>query len=138
LSGTINGSVTGHGSSDATTGQMFLDIGAGAGAGYELINRITNPSSVHRQIGYNCLMRLAAGTFSFMYNASKDDVVQASVGLCTRESYSCGINEGGVIGYFTPSAEKIEMEWFGAGMSQAEFLTFQGIWDAFFTGLATL
>jgi hypothetical protein len=132
----VGESNTAHGGGSGVAYITFYQLNATTGIGY--LNNGAGHSSP-RAAGYNCLSRIDGTTVSFLLNSDASvDQAKASVNLPSVELYSCGCNETGTASYLPLSTEKLEMEWIGKSLSRTNFLIFQSIWDAFFTGLAAL
>lgn len=89
-----------------------------------------------KDIGYNCLARNAANHFKQYKNAATADITATSTGLPIDTVAVMAIyNEGAATYSYYANTEVFEFAALGAYISQAEFLTIQGIINAYIAAL---
>jgi hypothetical protein len=126
-SGTIGSSEGYHGGCDSA-GVNGTELGYTAGC-------INGNSTIHTHgiaVGYNCVTRFQANQLTFHQNTNTWNVVGGEQGLCTVPLFifQYDVNGGCYLG--VDKTEVNELYWMGKGMTQAQFLTFQTIMNAYF------
>lgn len=87
-----------------------------------------------KELGYNCLARNASDHFKQYKNAATADITAASTGKSIDEiTFLCGNSDGSV--YSGSTTEIMEFGFFGAYISQAEFLIIQNIVNQYIAAL---
>jgi peptidoglycan/xylan/chitin deacetylase (PgdA/CDA1 family) len=138
ISGTI-GANTGHGASDATnTKGLSLKQYAvgGGGAGYYFCNcGNAGGFQASRVIGYNAISRYSSTKYLLLLNAGVTDSSFTSTGITSKKLGLLAFNHNDTFEFFCASTEILEVAYVGASISQAEFLTLQGIINDYIAAL---
>lgn len=85
--------------------------------------------------GYNTLIRINSSNASLMVNSSKLDYSTNSTSLPSVSMNILAYNAGSWRQSFSASTQILEMYWMGKSMTQAQFLTFQGIMNTYFASI---
>jgi hypothetical protein len=132
ISGTVTLDATGHGGGGSGVWGCFLY--QNLGAGYNRLNSSASGGG-KRVAGYNCLARTVNTTVKQYTNAATADITCVSSAVTEHELYLLAFNNNGTAGGFCATAEVIEMWFYGAYITQAEFLTIQSIVNAYIAAL---
>jgi hypothetical protein len=133
ISGSLGSGVMGHGVDDGGARKIVI----GAIIGSNDLNKLNSATSsgvgARYAIGYNCMARTNATTQDKYINANAYNNAANSTGLPVSEIYLLAYNDAGTPSYFVP--ERLEAWGYGAYITQAEFLTIQGIVNAYIAAL---
>jgi hypothetical protein len=128
LSGTIG---TGYHGAFNAAGYTAIYCGSALGtdSGINDASVAMNP-----QVGYNCLTRTSSTNTDRLINATTDPRTNTnSTQVINKELYIFRLNHTVPIG--VGAAQIVEMYWLGKAITPAKFLTFQSIFDTYFSSL---
>ena len=131
ISGTILNGISGHGVLDGSNNAIQQINLTGGSASNRINNTVAAGAGVTQRVsGYYCLSRSSNTAFSQMVNSSITNVNINSGSLPTQPLNMLRRNIS--TPYYTATTEILECYWIGKSISQANFLLFQTLTDAFF------
>jgi hypothetical protein len=105
-----------------------IDIGSGT------IQRLNSSPATGSslKVGYNCLTRSDSTKYTQLTNSSTVDYTAASKPISNEELYMLCANWQGTPSYPLQTNQGITAYWLGKSITQAQFITFQGIMNTYF------